>query len=217
MKQVCGEGNEIAIQVTVSALTDATGNRELEWRRRAPSSWDWMIRPLSFLWQSATDCRPCLGKRLTLVEPAPEQDVVPSRDCKLWVICPLHSQRLGQQALKEGRPGVAHNDNPLGKAFMKRKKNCKPCQKLCLICATFQSLHDFIQLSIQMWSLQNFLIISGMDFFYVLHCSPVFITTWYLNIYIYLFVLLGVICKLPLNLNLQEGVTLSCLPRILSV
>lgn len=110
-----------------------------------------LLTPISH-WLWAT-----LGKRVTLVEPAPGHWRGPSRDGQLWVICPLHPQRLGQQALKEGGSGWHITVSAtLGKAFRKRKGDLKPCQKLYLICATFQSLHDFIQLSKQMWSLQNF-------------------------------------------------------------
>lgn len=146
-----------------------------------------------------------LGKRLTLAEPAPGHGRGPSRDCKLWVICPLHSQRLGQQALKEGRPGWhIIVSTTLGKAFMKRKKNCKPCQKLCLICATFQSLHDFIQLSIQMWSLQNFpwpisLRWTSFMCYIVSRCLSL------PDILIYIFIcLLGVICRSHWNITYKR-------------
>lgn len=136
------------------------------------------------------------GKRLTLVEPAPGHGRGPSRDYKLWVICPA-LPRLGQQALKEGRPGV-HNSIYHIKAFMKRKKNCKPCQKLCLICATFQSLHDFYSALYTNvippeLSLTN---LSKMDFFYVLHCSRC-LSLPDILIYIYIYLFIGGVIYAP--------------------
>ena len=152
MKQVWPEG-KMKSQYRSSVSLDWRHRKlELEQPFRGVLSWARMVRPLHVSCQSATDCGPPWEREFPSLSLLLATDVVPQRMGSYGLSVHCTPRGWGNKPSRKG-DWVAHNSIC---HIRKRKKDLKPCQKLYLICATIQSLHDFIQLSKQMWSLQNF-------------------------------------------------------------